>query len=149
VEELRLNDLKPAPGASRARKRVGRGTGSGLGKTSGRGHKGQNARSGGGVRPGFEGGQMPLQRRLPKRGFNNIFKKEYAEVNVSSLNVFPDGSEVTPDDLLAARIIRHVKDGVAVLGNGELTKQLTVRAQRFSKSAVEKIEANGGKAEVI
>lgn len=92
---------------------------------------------------------MPLQRRLPKRGFNNIFKKEYAEVNVSSLNVFPDGSEVTPDDLLAARIIRHVKDGVAVLGNGELTKQLTVRAQRFSKSAVEKIEANGGKAEVI
>jgi len=146
---LRLNDLKPAPGASRARKRVGRGTGSGLGKTSGRGHKGQNARSGGGVRPGFEGGQMPLQRRLPKRGFNNIFKKEYAEVNVSSLNVFPDGSEVTPDDLLAARIIRHVKDGVAVLGNGELTKQLTVRAQRFSKSAVEKIEANGGKAEVI
>ncbi|HHT01327.1 MAG TPA: 50S ribosomal protein L15 [Firmicutes bacterium] len=146
---MRLNDLKPAPGASRARKRVGRGTGSGLGKTSGRGHKGQNARSGGGVRPGFEGGQMPLQRRLPKRGFNNIFKKEYAEVNVSSLNVFPDGSEVTPDDLLAARIIRHVKDGVAVLGNGELTKQLTVRAQRFSKSAVEKIEANGGKAEVI
>ncbi|CAM3497482.1 50S ribosomal protein L15 [Hydrogenibacillus schlegelii] len=147
---MKLHELKPAPGSKRKRKRVGRGTSSGHGKTSGRGHKGQKARSGGGVRPGFEGGQNPLVRRVPKRGFSNApFKKEYAIVNVESLNRFPDGAVVTPEDLLQARIIRDLKDGVKILGDGELTVRLTVRAHKFSKSAVEKIERLGGKAEVI
>jgi large subunit ribosomal protein L15 len=128
---------------------VGRGIGSGLGKTAGRGHKGQKARSGGGVRPGFEGGQMPLQRRMPKRGFNNKFRKEIIAVNVEQLNRFEDGATVNPETLLAARVIRKTGDGVKILGNGNLEKSLTVQAQAFSKSAEEKITAAGGKAEVI
>jgi large subunit ribosomal protein L15 len=125
------------------------GIGSGLGKTAGRGHKGQNSRSGGGVRPGFEGGQMPLQRRLPKRGFYNNFSKEIIAINVEQLNRFEDGATVTPETLLAARVIRRVGDGVKILGEGSLEKSLTVQAQAFSKSAEEKITAAGGKAEVI
>jgi len=128
---------------------VGRGIGSGLGKTAGRGHKGQKARSGGGVRPGFEGGQMPLQRRMPKRGFNNKFRKEIIAVNVEQMNRFEDGATVNPETLLAARVIRKTGDGVKILGNGNLEKSLTVQAQAFSKSAEEKITAAGGKAEVI
>lgn len=146
---MRLHDLKPAEGAKRERKRVGRGIGSGLGKTSGRGHKGQKARSGGNVRPGFEGGQMPLTRRLPKRGFTNIFKKEYAIVNLSLLDNFEDGSVVTPELLIEKGLIKKVKDGIKILGSGDLNKKLTVKAHKFSKSAVEKIESVGGKAEVI
>lgn len=144
-----MHELKPAPGARRKSRRVGRGPGSGRGKTAGRGHKGQKARAGGGVRPGFEGGQMPLSRRLPKRGFKNVFRTEYAEVNIDRLNRFEDGTEVTPELLVQTRIIRDVRDGVKVLGNGELERRLTVRAHRFSRQAVEKIEAAGGKAEVI
>jgi large subunit ribosomal protein L15 len=146
---LRLHDLKPAEGARKERKRVGRGIGSGLGKTSGRGHKGQKARSGGNIRPGFEGGQMPLTRRLPKRGFTNIFKKEYAIVNLSLLDNFEDGTVVTPELLIEKGIIKKIKDGVKILGSGDLNKKLTVKAHKFSKSAVDKIESVGGKAEVI
>lgn len=149
---MKLNDLRPnAGGGSKAKKRLGRGTSSGHGKTSGRGHDGQNARSGGGVRPGFEGGQMPLFRRLPKRGFTNIFAKQFAIINIEDLNVFAEDTVVTPELLISEGLIKkgRVKDGVKVLGNGDLTKKLTVQAQQFSKSAAEKIEAAGGKVEVI
>lgn len=146
---MKLHELSPAIGSKKSRTRVGRGLGSGLGKTSGRGHKGQNARSGGGVRTGFEGGQMPLYRRLPKRGFTNIFGKEYAEVNVESLNRFEDGAVVDPVALIEAGILKNVRDGVRILGNGELTKNLTVIANGFTKSAESKITAAGGKVEVI
>ena len=146
---MRLHELKSPEGARKAKKRVGRGIGSGHGKTCGAGHKGQNARSGGGVRPGFEGGQMPLQRAVPKRGFTNIFKKEYNEINVARLNVFADGTEVTPALLKQHGMIKSMKDGVRILGAGELGKQLTVKAHGFSKTAVEKIEKAGGKVEVI
>ena len=146
---MKLHELAPAPGSRKTRTSVGRGLGSGLGKTSGRGHKGQNSRSGGGVRTGFEGGQMPLYRRLPKRGFTNIFGKEYAEVNVADLNRFEDGSEVTPVSLIEAGILKNVRDGVRILGNGEVTKKLTVIANGFTKSAEAKITAAGGKVEVI
>ena len=146
---MNLHDLKPADGARKKEVRVGRGTGSGRGKTSCRGHKGQKARSGGGVRPGFEGGQMPIYRRLPKRGFTNIWAKVYAEVNVETLNRFDDGAEVDAVALVEAGILKNVHDGIRILGNGELTKKLTVKAQGFTKSAVQKIEAAGGKTEVI
>ncbi|MGN1019361.1 MAG: 50S ribosomal protein L15 [Aristaeellaceae bacterium] len=146
---MKLHELQPAVGSTTAPKRVGRGVGSGLGKTSGKGHKGAKARSGGGKRPGFEGGQMPLYRRVPKRGFNNIFGTEYAAVNVERLEVFNDGDVVTVDELLAKKIIRKPMDGVKIMGNGELTKKLTVKAAKFTASAKEKIEALGGKAEVI
>ncbi|MDB5085269.1 MAG: ribosomal protein [Bacilli bacterium] len=147
---MNLHELSPAPGSTKARKRLGRGTSSGTGKTSGRGHKGQNARSGGGVRVGFEGGQTPLYRRLPKRGFSNApFKKELTEVNVGKLAAFEAGTVVTPELLLERRIIRSLRDGVKVLGQGELTVALTVQANGFSSSAKEKIESAGGKAEVI
>jgi large subunit ribosomal protein L15 len=148
---MKLHELRPnAGGGSKKTKRLGRGTASGQGKTSGRGQRGQNSRSGGGVRPGFEGGQMPLYRRLPKRGFKNVFAKEYAIVNIDELNErFEDGMEITPALLIEAGVIKKVLDGVKVLGNGELNKKLTVKATKFSKTAVEKIEANGGKVEVI
>lgn len=146
---MQLHNLQPAEGASRRPYRKGRGAGSGNGKTAGRGHKGQWARSGGGVRPGFEGGQMPLARRLPKRGFHNIFGTTYATVNVSALGRFEDGSEVTIETLVAAGLVKDVQDGIKVLGNGELTKKLTVKAAAFSASAKEKIEKAGGKAEVV
>nr|WP_255702404.1 50S ribosomal protein L15 [Peptoniphilus sp. KCTC 25270] len=147
-----MHDLRPAEGGGvKAKKRLGRGIGSGTGKTAGRGHKGQNARSGGGVRPGFEGGQMPLFRRIPKRGFTNIFKKEYAVVNVDSLNQFDNGAEITLDALVEKGLVRksEAKDGLRILGNGDLNVSVTVKAQHFTKSAAEKIEAAGGKAEVI
>lgn len=146
---MRLHELKKAEGSTKAPKRVGRGQGSGLGTTAGRGMNGQKSRSGGGVRLGFEGGQMPLYRRLPKRGFTNHFAKEYAEINVKDLNRFEDGAVVDCAALEAAGVVKQVKDGVKVLGNGELTKKLTVKAEKFSKSAVQKIEAAGGKAEVL
>lgn len=146
---MRLDELKSPPGANKRPKRVGRGPGSGHGKTSTRGHKGQKARSGGGVRPGFEGGQMPLQRRIPKRGFTNIFKKEYAIVNVKDLNIFADGTEVTPELLIESGLIRKIKDGVKILGDGELERSLIVKAHKVSKQAEEKITARGGKVEVI
>lgn len=146
---MKLQDLKPAEGSTQPAYRKGRGAGSGNGKTAGRGHKGQWARSGGGVRPGFEGGQMPLARRLPKRGFNNIFGTTNAVVNVADLNKFEDGAVVTVADMVAAGLVKKTLDGVKVLGNGELTKKLTVQAAAFSASAKEKIEAAGGKAEVI
>ena len=146
---MKLHELHPAEGSTSAQKRLGRGSGSGLGKTSGKGHKGAKARSGGGKRPGFEGGQMPLYRRVPKRGFNNVFGTEYAEVNVERLEAFEDGAVVDAQALLEARIIRKELDGLKVLGGGELTKKLTVKAAKFSASAKEKIEAVGGKAEVI
>ncbi|MBS3872500.1 MAG: 50S ribosomal protein L15 [Dethiobacter sp.] len=146
---MRLHELKSPKGARAAKKRVGRGIGSGLGKTSGVGHKGQKARSGGGVRPGFEGGQMPLQRALPKRGFTSIFKKEYNELNVFQLNVFADGTEVTPALLKQKGLIKSNKDGVRILGSGQLERNLIVRVQGFTKTAAEKIQAAGGKAEVI
>ena len=146
---MKLNELKPALGSTTAPRRLGRGVGSGLGKTSGKGHKGAKARSGGGKRPGFEGGQMPLVRQLPKRGFKNIFAKEYATVNVSELEVFENGTEVTAALLVEKKIIRKELDGLKVLGNGELTKKLTVKAVKFTGSAKEKIEAVGGPAEVI
>ena len=147
---MKLHDLKPAVGATTAPKRLGRGTGSGLGKTSGKGHKGAKARSGGGKRPGFEGGQMPLTMRLPKRGFTNIFRKEYVAINVDRLEIFEDGMVVTPVELIQYGIIKNVEDGVKILGNGELTvKNLTVVAAKFTATAKEKIEAAGGKAEVI
>ena len=146
---MKLHNLKPADGARQDKVRVGRGTGSGCGKTSGRGHKGQKARSGGGVRPGFEGGQMPIYRRLPKRGFKNIWRKEFAEVNVSALNLFDDETTVDAVALVEVGILKNVLDGVRILGDGELTKKLTVKAQGFTKSAKDKIEAAGGSAEVI
>jgi len=147
---MRLHELRPTPGSKKQRKRVGRGTGSGHGKTSGRGHKGQKARSGGGVRPGFEGGQNPLVLRLPKRGFTNApFAKEYAYVNVGELNIFPAGSLVGPEELHARGIVKKLGDGLKVLGDGELEVALTVRAHKFSRGAVEKIEAAGGRVEVI
>ena len=146
---MNLHELKPADGARKKEVRVGRGIGSGVGKTCGRGHKGQKARSGGGVRPGFEGGQMPIYRRLPKRGFKNVWAKKYAEVNVETLNRFDDGSEVDAVALVEYGILKNVLDGIKILGNGEVTKKLTVRAQAFTKSAKEKIEAAGGTAEVI
>lgn len=146
---MKLHELAPAEGSKKTRTRVGRGLGSGLGKTSGRGQKGQNSRSGGGVRSGFEGGQMPLYRRLPKRGFNNVFAKEYAEVNVSQLNRFEDGATVDPVALIEAGILKNVRDGIRILGNGELERKLTVIANGFTKTAEEKIVAAGGKVEVI
>lgn len=146
---MKLHELTPAIGARKARKRVGRGIGSGMGKTSTRGHKGQNSRSGGGVRPGFEGGQNPLYRRLPKRGFTNRFRKEFAIVNLTELNKFAAGTEVTPEILLESGIIKNARDGIKILGNGDLTVQLSVKANKFSQSAVEKIQAAGGKTEVI
>ena len=146
---MKLHELKPAEGSRKPRRRVGRGIGSGMGKTSTRGTKGQFSRTGGGTRPGFEGGQMPLYRRLPKRGFKNTFAKKYAEVNVEQLNCFDNGAVVDPAALIEAGILKNVLDGVRVLGNGELTKSLTVQAQGFTKSAQQKIEAAGGKTEVI
>ncbi|HWQ62057.1 MAG TPA: 50S ribosomal protein L15 [Negativicutes bacterium] len=146
---MKLHDLAPAPGSKKVRTRVGRGLGSGLGKTAGRGHKGQNSRAGGGVRPGFEGGQMPIYRRLPKRGFYNKFGKEYTEVNVRELNRFEDGTVVDPVLLIEAGVIKNVRDGIRILGTGELEKSLTVKANGFTKSAMEKIQAAGGKVEVI
>lgn len=146
---MKLFELKPAEGSTTAPRRLGRGVGSGLGKTSGKGHKGAKARSGGGKRPGFEGGQMPLVRQLPKRGFNNIFAKEFATVNVSALDCFDEGTVVDAKLLVEKRIIRKELDGLKVLGNGELTKKLTVKAAIFTASAKEKIEAVGGTAEVI
>lgn len=146
---MRLHELRPAPGSVKEPKRKGRGTATGQGKTAGRGQKGQGSRSGGGVRPGFEGGQMPLHRRLPKRGFTNIFGKKYAEINVETLNRFEDGAEITPEVLKDAKVLKNLGDGVKVLGNGELTKKLTVKAAKFTESAVKKIEAAGGKVEVI
>ena len=147
---MRLNDLYPFVEERKTRRRVGRGSGSGLGGTSGKGHKGQNARAGGGVRPGFEVGQHPLIRRIPKRGFNNRFRKVYTQINVSALEGFDNGTTVTPEMLVAAGLVRKVeKDGIKILGNGELTKSLTVKAAGFTSTAQAKIEANGGKAEVI
>ena len=145
---MKLHELSPAPGSTKKAYRVGRGAGSGNGKTAGKGHKGQKARSGGGVRPGFEGGQMPLARRVPKRGFNNIFATKYATINVSDLNCFEDGAVVDTNAILAAGLLKKTLDGVKILGNGELTKKLTVNAAAFSASAKQKIEEAGGKAEV-
>lgn len=146
---MKLNELSPAAGSAKAAWRKGRGPGSGNGKTAGKGHKGQNARSGGGVRPGFEGGQLPLYRKLPKRGFTNIFATKYAIVNVEKLNAFEDGAVVDVNALLEKKIIRKELDGLKVLGGGEITKKITVKAAIFSASAKEKIEAAGGKAEVV
>ena len=146
---MKLHELSPQEGSTKEKFRKGRGAGSGNGKTAGKGHKGQNARSGGGVRPGFEGGQLPLYRKLPKRGFNNKFAKQYVVVNVAALNDFENGAVVDLDALLAMGIIHKELDGVKILGEGELTKALTVRASVFSASAKEKIEAAGGKTEVV
>jgi large subunit ribosomal protein L15 len=146
---MKLHELSPAPGSVKETKRIGRGHGSGQGKTAGKGHKGQNARSGGGVRPGFEGGQTALARRIPKRGFNNIFRTNYAEVNVSDLERFVDGTVVDFELLKATGIVKKELDGVKILGNGELTKNLTVKAAKFTAAAKEKIEKAGGKAEVM
>ena len=146
---MKLHDLQPAAGSTKTRKCKGRGMGSGNGKTAGRGHKGQWARSGGGVRPGFEGDQMPLTRRLPKRGFHNIFAKNYAEVNVAQLNALENGTEVTFETLVAQGLVSKKYDGVRILGKGALEKKLTVKAAGITASAKEKIEAAGGKAEVI
>lgn len=145
---MKLHELKPAQGATHAPKRLGRGIGSGQGKTAGKGHKGQKARSGGGVRPGFEGGQQPLYRRLPKRGFTNIFKKEFNVLNVRDLERFESGTLVTVETLIEAGVIKQIKDGVKILGTGELTKALTVRVDKVSSAAAEKIVAAGGKVEV-
>ncbi|GAE26055.1 LSU ribosomal protein L15p [Halalkalibacter wakoensis JCM 9140] len=146
---MKLHELKPAEGSRKVRNRVGRGIGSGNGKTVGKGHKGQNARSGGGVRPGFEGGQNPLYRRLPKRGFTNPTRKEFTVVNLDTLNRFDAGTEVTPELLIETGTVKNVKVGIKILGNGKLEKNLTVKAHKFSASAVEAIEAAGGKTEVI
>ena len=146
---MKIHELTPAPDSNKEVKRVGRGHGSGNGKTAGKGHKGQNARSGGGVRIGFEGGQMPLARRIPKRGFNNIFATKYAVVNVSDLNKFKEDTVVDTELLIASGLVKKVNDGVKILGNGELNVKLTVKAAKFSQSAIEKIEKAGGKAEVI
>ena len=146
---MKLHELKPAEGATSARKRLGRGIVSGLGKTSGKGHKGAKARSGGVKRPGFEGGQMPLTMRLPKRGFTNNFRKEYVAINISRLDVFEDGATVGPVELIEMGIIKKIGDGIKIMGDGELNKKLTVQANKFTATAMEKIEAAGGKAEVI
>ena len=146
---MKIHELTPALDSNKAVKRIGRGHGSGNGKTAGKGHKGQKARSGGGVRIGFEGGQMPLARRIPKRGFNNIFATKYAIVNVSDLNKFKDGTVVDTELLVASGLVKKINDGVKILGNGELTAKLTVKAAKFSQSAVEKIEKAGGKTEVM
>ena len=146
---MKLHELHPAEGSTTAEKRLGRGVGSGLGKTSGKGHKGAKARSGGGKRPGFEGGQMPLYRRVPKKGFTNIFGVDYGAVNVERLEVFEDGAVVDAQALKDAGIIKKELGGVKIMGNGELTKKLTVKAAKFTASAKEKIEAIGGKAEVV
>lgn len=146
---MKLHELQYEEGARRVRKRVGRGPASGTGKTAGRGHKGQNARSGGGVRLGFEGGQTPLFRRIPKRGFTNVFRKEYAIVNLDALNVFEDGAVITPEILIEKRIVRKLESGVKVLGNGTLTKKITVKAHKFSESAKAAIENAGGTVEVV
>ncbi len=146
---MKIHELTPAPDSNKAVKRIGRGHGSGNGKTAGKGHKGQNARSGGGVRIGFEGGQMPLARRIPKRGFNNIFAIKYAIVNVADLNKFKDDTVVDTELLVASGLVKKINDGVKILGNGELTAKLTVKAAKFSQSAIEKIEKAGGKAEVM
>ena len=146
---MKLHDLSPAAGSTKARKRIGRGPASGQGKTAGKGHKGQLARAGRGMRAGFEGGQMPLQRRVPKRGFNNIFRIEYAVVNISALDAFNDGDTVTVEALVEKGIVKKTLDGVKILGNGEISKKLTVQVNAFSDSAKSKIEAAGGKAEVI
>ena len=146
---MKLHELHPAEGSTTAAKRLGRGVGSGLGKTAGKGHKGAKARSGGGKRPGFEGGQMPLYRRVPKKGFTNIFGTDYECINVEALEVFENGTVVTEEILIDCGMIHHSKDGLKVLGNGELTKKLTVKAAAFSESAKAKIEAAGGKAEVV
>ncbi len=147
--KLELHDLRPVEGSKKETKRLGRGHGSGQGKTSGKGHKGQKARSGGGIRPGFEGGQMPLQRRIPKRGFTNIFAKTVAAINVGDLETFGAGSIVDANQIINAGLIKKRFDKVKILGNGNLTKNLTVKAQMFSKSAIEKIQSAGGKAEVV
>jgi large subunit ribosomal protein L15 len=144
-----LSNLKPAPGSTKNRKRIGRGPGSGTGKTSGKGHKGQNARSGGGVKPGFEGGQMPLQRRIPKRGFVSRNKKVYNLVNLRDLEAFEAGTVVDLEQYGKAGLVSGIKDGIKILGDGELTKSLTVHAHKFSKAAAAKIEAAGGKLEVL
>ena len=147
---MKLHELAPAAGSTKENFRKGRGAGSGNGKTAGKGHKGQNARSGGGVRPGFEGGQIPLSRRLPKRGFNNVFAKEYAIVNVETINgAFEDGAVVNAETLIEKGVVKKLLDGVKVLGRGEITKKVTVQAAIFSASAKEKIEAAGGKCEVV
>lgn len=146
---MKLHEMKPAEGSRKQRKRVGRGTGSGHGKTSGRGHDGQNARSGGGVRLGFEGGQIPLFQRLPKRGFTNINRKEYAIVNLDTLNRFDEGTEVTPELLIESGIVSNAKSGIKILGNGVLEKKITVKAHKFSASAKEAIEKAGGQTEVV
>lgn len=146
---MKLNELSPAPGSNHKAFRVGRGHGSGNGKTAGKGHKGQKARAGHGMRPGFEGGQMPLQRRIPKRGFNNIFAKEVVSINVGSLNCFEDGAEVDVKALMEAGVLKKSGDALKVLANGEVTKKLTVKANAFSEAAKAKIEAAGGKAEVV
>lgn len=146
---MKLHELKPAPGSKRACKRLGRGTGSGLGRNSGKGEKGQKSRSGGGVRLGFEGGQMPLYRRVPKRGFKNPFKKDYAILNLDRLNIFENGSEITEQILLESGLVSKLKDGVKILAKGNLERSLTVKVSKFSQSAKEKIEAVGGKTEVI
>ena len=146
---MKLHELSPAVGSTKEVKRVGRGHGSGNGKTAGKGHKGQNARSGGGVRPGFEGGQMPLYRRIPKRGFTNRNRKEFVAINVNVLDRFDNGAEVTVDTLIESGIVKDPKDGIKILANGELTKKLTVKANAFSAAAKEKIEALGGTCEVI
>lgn len=147
---MKLHELRPNKnGGTKNRKRLGRGTATGQGKTSGRGSNGQNSRSGGGVRPGFEGGQMPIYIRLPKRGFTNVFATNYSIVNVEDLNRFEEGTEITPELLKESGVVRKLQDGVKILGNGELNKKLTIRAHKFSKTAAEKIEAAGGKVEVI
>jgi len=146
---MKLHELKAVPGATRAPKRKGRGTGTGNGTTAGRGMNGQRSRSGGRVRPGFEGGQMPLYRRIPKRGFTNLWGTEYSVLNVSDLNRFENGATVTPETIKEAGLVKQVKDGIKILGNGDLEKNLTVQAHKFSKTAIEKIESAGGKAEVI
>lgn len=146
---MKLHELRAVPGATKAPKRKGRGTATGQGKTAGRGMNGQKSRSGGGVRLGFEGGQMPLYRRIPKRGFTNLFGTEYTVLNVADLNRFEAGTVVTPEVLIEAGMAKQVKDGIKILGNGNIDKALTVQAQKFSKTAIEKIEAAGGKAEVL
>lgn len=146
---MNLHELKPATGARKSRKRLGRGIGSGFGKTSGKGHKGQNARTGGGTRLGFEGGQTPLFQRLPKRGFTNINRKDYSVVNLDKLNLFDEGTEITPELLLETGVVSKTKSGIKILGNGELTKKVTVKAHKFSANAKEAIENAGGQIEVI
>ena len=146
---MKLNELSPAPGSVKKAFRVGRGNGSGAGKTAGKGHKGQNARCGGGVRPGFEGGQMPLQRRIPKRGFVNIFATRYEAINVDQLDRFEDGAVVDEAAIVGAGLVKNTRDGIKILGRGELTKKLTVKVAAFSEGAKSKIEAAGGKAEVV